>query len=207
LRPWQAKNFTSARALSQNAAERLPTLTLNTGEYDPLIGRSYFEIAMEGRSQHKSQEMGSLELRGKQISGVRLLESNVARIETEKSVFEGIDTSITGIPKLVGLTDSPIDSELGKVQSAAARSLANFDALNPGKAVEPLIEGLREIRKARREIAERIKRGQSAPLADADFLLAQKEIEFSEALQMAAGIVVDALSDSETVVAGRFDKA
>jgi hypothetical protein len=150
LRPWQAKKLYVSQSFSQNA-QNVPTLTLNTGEYDPLIGRSYFEIAMEGRSQHKSQEMGSLELRGKQISGVRLLESNVARIETEKSVFEGIDTSITGIPKLVGLTDSPIDSELGKVQSAAARSLANFDALNPGKAVEPLIEGLREIRKARRE--------------------------------------------------------
>ena len=33
-------------------------------------------------------------------------------------------------------------------------------------------------------------------------MLAQKEGEFSDALQMAAGVVVDALSDSETVVAG-----
>jgi len=33
-------------------------------------------------------------------------------------------------------------------------------------------------------------------------LLAQKEAEFSKALQMAAGIVVDALSNSETIVAG-----
>jgi hypothetical protein len=54
---------------------------------------------MEGRSQHKSQEMGSLELRGKQTSGVRLLESNVAKSETERSVWDGIDTSIKGIPK------------------------------------------------------------------------------------------------------------
>jgi hypothetical protein len=40
---------------------------------------------MEGRSQHKSQEMGSLELRGKQTSGVRLLESNVAKSETKEA--------------------------------------------------------------------------------------------------------------------------
>ena len=60
------------------------------------IGRTDFEIAMEGRSQHKTQEMGTLELRGKQTSGMRLLESNVAKVETEKDVFDGIDTSIDG---------------------------------------------------------------------------------------------------------------
>ncbi|MDQ3321060.1 MAG: NEW3 domain-containing protein [Acidobacteriota bacterium] len=201
LRPWQAKKLYVSRSFSQNA-QNAPTLTLNTGEYSPLIGRSYFEIASEGRSQHKSQEMGTLELRGKQNSGVRLLESSVARIEDEKSVFDGIDTSITGIPKLVGLNDSPIDGELRNVQKAAARALADFDALNPGRVVQPLAEGLREIRKARRQIAERMNRGETDRLNDVDFLLAQKEREFSESLQMAAGVVVDALSNTETIVAG-----
>jgi len=201
LYPWQAKKLYVGQSFVQNA-QNVPTLTVNTGEYDPLIGRSYFEIAMEGRSQHKSQEMGSLELRGRQTSGVRLLESNGAKVEIERSVFDGIDTSITGITKLVGLTDSFIDSELGAVQSAVSKALISFDALNPGKIVQPLTEGLREIRKARREVAERAGRGQTIALADADFLLAQKEQEFSEALQMAGGVVVDALSDTETIVAG-----
>ncbi len=201
LRSWQAKKLYVGQSFVQNA-QNVPTLTVNTGEYDSLIGRSYFEIAMEGRSQHKTQEMGTLELRGKQTSGVRLLESNGAKVETEKSVFDGIDTSITGIPKLVGLTDSFIDSELGAIQSAASKALVGFDALNQGKVIQPLADGLREIRKARREIAARANREQTDALADADFLLAQKEREFSEALQMAGGVVVDALSDTETIVAG-----
>lgn len=204
LRPWQARKLYVSQSFAANAAN-VPTLILNTGEYDSLIGRSFFEIAMEGRSQHKSQEMGSLELRGKQNSGLRLLESNAAKVETERSVFDGIDTSISGIPKLVGLSDSPIDGELRNVQKAAARALAEFDALNQGKIVAPLAEGLRELRKARREIAERAVRGQNNNLADADSLLAQKEREFSDALQMASGVVVDALSDTDTIVAG--DKA
>ncbi|MEJ7861094.1 MAG: PIG-L family deacetylase [Pyrinomonadaceae bacterium] len=201
LRPWQAKKLYVGQGFAASA-QNVQSLTVSTGDYDPLIGRSYFEIAMEGRSQHKSQEMGSLELRGKQTSGVRLAETNVVRSEIERSIWDGIDTSITGIPKLVGLTDSFIDSELGAAQSAASRALAAFDAVNPGKVVQPLTEGLREIRKARREIAERSARGQNTALADADFLLVQKEREFSEALQAAAGIIVDALSASETVVAG-----
>lgn len=201
LRPWQVKKFYVSQSFVQNP-QNAPTLTLNTGVYDPLIGRSYFEIAMEGRSQHKSQEMGLLELRGRQTSGVRLAESNVGKTETERSVFDGIDTSITGIPKAVNLNDDFLNGNLRAIQAAAAKALANFDALNPGKIIEPLAEGLRETRKARREIAGRTARAQSVPLADADFLLAQKEREFSDSLQTAAGIVVDALSNAETVVAG-----
>jgi LmbE family N-acetylglucosaminyl deacetylase len=201
LRLWQAKKLYVGQGFARSAQNVL-SLTISTGEYDPLIGRSYFEIAMEGRSQHKSQEMGSLELRGKQSSGVRLAETNVTRSETERSVWDGIDPSIAGIPKLVGLTDSFIDSELGAAQIAASKALVAFDAMNPGKVVQPLAEGLRQIRKARLEITEKSARAQNAALADADFLLSQKEREFSEALQAAAGIVVDALSASETVVAG-----
>ena len=201
LRPWRATKLYVGQGFvpsAQNAA----SLTVPTGEYDALIGRSYFEIAMEGRSQHKSQEMGSLELRGRQTSGIRLLESNAVKVETERSVFDGIDTSIKGIPKLVGLTDSFIDGELGDIQNAAAKALNDFDALNPGKVIEPLAAGLKKVRESRREIAERAARGQTQPLADADFLLAQKEREFSAALQSAAGVVVDALSNTETIVAG-----
>ncbi len=201
LRPWQAKKLYVSESFFRNP-DNPPTLTVNTGEYDPLLGRSDFEIAMEGRSQHKTQEMGTLELRGKQTSGMRLLESNVGKIEDEKDVFDGIDTSITGIPKLVGLNDSDIDSELKDAKNAAAKALANYNALNPGKIIEPLAEGLRAVRKARSEIAAKQTRQPSVPMADTDFLLAQKERQFSDALQTAAGVVVDALTDSETVVAG-----
>ena len=201
LRPWQAKKLYVGQGFAPNAANPA-TLTVPTGEYDPLIGRSYFEIAMEGRSQHKSQEMGSLELRGKQQSGLRLLESSAVKGDADTAIFAGIDTSITGISKTAGLDDDFLDGELKSIQSSAAKALANFDALNAGKSMEPLADGLREIRKARREIAERSSRGPNLALSDADFMLAQKERDFSDALQAAAGVIVDALSTSETIVAG-----
>lgn len=201
LRPWQAKKLYVSQSFFQNA-QNVPTLTVNTGEYEPLLGRSYFEIAMEGRSQHKSQEMGLLELRGKQTSGLRLLESNAAKVEAERGVFDGVDTSIGGIAKIAGLNDDFLNGDLKDIQAAATKALANFDALNPSRIIEPLAEGLRETRQARREIAERAARGQTNALAEADALLAEKEVQFSEALQMAAGVVVDALSNAETVAAG-----
>lgn len=201
LRPWQAKKLYVSQSFQANS-ENVPSLTVSTGDYDPLIGRTYYEIASEGRSQHKSQEMGSIEPRGTQNSGLRLLESTVAKVPTEKGVFDGIDTSISGISKTAGLNDDFIDGELKSIQNSAAKALAAFDATNPGKTIAPLAEGLKEVHKARREIAEKVVKVQNPALADADFMLAQKEKEFSEALQAAAGVIVDALSDSETVVAG-----
>lgn len=74
--------------------------------------------------------------------------------------------------------------------------------MNPGKVIQPLVEGLKKIREARRQVDARSAGKQNPALSDADFLLAQKECEFSEALQAAARVIVDALSDSDTVVAG-----
>ena len=71
LRPWQARKLYVGQGFRDTAA---PPLRMDTGLYDPLLGRSYAEIAAEGRSQHKSQEMGSLELRGANASGLRLLD-------------------------------------------------------------------------------------------------------------------------------------
>jgi len=199
LRPWQAKKLYVSEGFTENQ-NNVPTLGLNTGEYDGLLGRSYFEVAMEGRSQHKSQEMGMLELRGAQNSGVRLLESLVKTGETERSVFDGIDTSITGIARLAGVPGDAIGDELSDAQKAATRALASYELLAPQKIIAPLVEGLRALRKGRAKLAsgniERSARN------DADFMLARKESDFAEALRRAAGVEVDALAEDETVAPG-----
>ena len=71
-----------------------PTLRINTGKYDPLLGRSYFEIAMHARSQHRSQEQGVLELRGDQFSNLNLVESKVSAPGKENGIFDGLDLSV-----------------------------------------------------------------------------------------------------------------
>src|SRR5215203_1350864 len=73
-----------------------PTLRINTGEFDPVLGRSYFEIAMQARSQHRSQEQGVLELKGDQFSSLDLVEGSGIRREKEKRIFDGLNTSVAG---------------------------------------------------------------------------------------------------------------
>jgi len=199
LRPWQARKLYVSESFRNNPNNK-PSLAVETGRYDYLLGRTYYEIALEGRSQHKSQEQGSIELHGPHESGVRLLKSFVKNSEPEESVFDGIDTSITGIATLAALRDYAINDELAQMQKAAARALAEYDALAPQKVIKPLSEGIDATRKARAKLSSESAEANAS--ADADFLLQQKEQEFADALQRAAGVTVEALADSEIVSPG-----
>jgi LmbE family N-acetylglucosaminyl deacetylase len=191
LEPWQALKLYVSQSFFANP-QNPPSLVLNTGEYDPLIGRSYFEIAMEGRSQHKSQEMGLLELRGKQNSGMRLLESFAGKVEKESSVFDGIDTSIKGIARLTNNSEGPFAAKLAELQDTAETALKTYDPYAPEKLVPILATGYKQAYDAE----------WSTRIPASKMMLREKQNEFAKALQLAAGVVVDALSDAETINAG-----
>ena len=69
LRPWQAKKLYRGVGFRPDPANP-PTVQVMTGVFDPMLGRYYTEIANEGRSQHKSQEMGGIEPMGPAASGL-----------------------------------------------------------------------------------------------------------------------------------------
>ncbi len=191
LQPWKAHKLYMSQGFRADPNNQ-PTVVLNTGEYENLIGRSYFEIAMEGRSQHKSQEMGLLELRGKFTSGMRLMESVGDKKDKESSVFDGIDTSIKGIAKLANDSYEPLFPKLAALQETAELALRSYDVYNPNKLIPILATGYKQAVEAE----------QSTRNPNSKVMLRQKQDEFAKALQMAASVVVDALSDTETIVAG-----
>lgn len=191
LQPWQAKKLYVSQSFSSNA-QNAPTLTLNTGEYNSLTGRSFYEIAAEGRSQHKTQEMGSLELRGKMTSGVRLLDSKVEKVEKESSVFDGIDVSIKGIAAIANDDNGELKKNLAALQSTAKKALDEYQPYEPEKLIPRLVEGYKLAKAAER----------SARNPDSKRLCFEKQTEFAHAIQLASGIIVDSISDTETVVPG-----
>src|SRR5213076_3070912 len=87
------------------------TLTLPVGTLDPIVGQSYFQIAMASRSRHRSQDMGQLQRLGPATSGVALLATKPgagsrepgAGNNGESSMFTGVDTTIhvTGYAALI----------------------------------------------------------------------------------------------------------
>jgi LmbE family N-acetylglucosaminyl deacetylase len=197
LNRWQTKKFYQGVGFGANQANAA-TLQVQTGVFDAVLGRTYREIAIEGRSQHKTQETGAIEPLGPGTSGLRLRESMVEG--REASLFDGMDVTIGGLSRLAGLPESALKPELQAIDAAVRQAIDGYRPLNPERIVPPLVAGLRAVRAAR--VAARSLNASMETRADADFLLAIKEEQFVDVLTRAASIVVDPLADVETVVPG-----
>ncbi len=74
------------------------TVSVSTGELDPVLGRSYYQIAMDSRSQHRSQDMGSAQSPGPRSSGGTLVNARPPRDPgRDDGFFDGVDTTLVGI--------------------------------------------------------------------------------------------------------------
>ena len=165
-----------------------PKLRVNTGRYDSVLGRSYFEIAMEARSQHKSQEQGVLELRGAQYSSM-----NPAGDEPFASgMFEGLDVSIAGAAARLGIGGSADKEFLSDIEAASSAALRELSVLTPDTILQKLVSGYAS--------ANDGAKGTITPAAKAFF--ENKRSQFAEAILLAAGVQFDALADRETVARG-----
>ena len=68
------------------------TLALPVGILDPLLGSSYFQIAMASRSRHRSQDMGAIQRAGPATARVALMATKPG--VSGDGLFGGIDTTV-----------------------------------------------------------------------------------------------------------------
>ncbi|NNE65569.1 MAG: PIG-L family deacetylase [Pyrinomonadaceae bacterium] len=182
--PWKVTKFYVGRGFRDRNE---PTLSMNTGEYDHLLGRSYFEIALQGRSQHKSQEQGFIEIKGERTSGVNLTESDLVVRGAEDSVFDGLDTSFAS---LVG-DRLGVAASLRSIQSDFENDVSKLTLSNPVLATDALIRlrsRLRGLVETQKELSDRDRSN-----------IKEKINEIDNAVLHASGLQIDALSGSETV--------
>ncbi|MDQ6736803.1 MAG: PIG-L family deacetylase, partial [Gemmatimonadota bacterium] len=90
--PWTVQKFYRGARFSPDVA----TISMNVGEYDPVLGLTYAEIAAESRSQHKSQGFGTAPRKGVVMDyltreATRVNASTAA--QSERSMFAGVDTT------------------------------------------------------------------------------------------------------------------
>jgi len=81
-------------------------LALPAGTLDPVIGQSYYQLAMASRSRHRSQDMGQLQRPGP--SSVRLALLATRPGASGLGLFAGVDTTVhgAGIDRYAVLIDS-----------------------------------------------------------------------------------------------------
>ena len=107
------------------------TLRLDAGVIDPVEGRSYHQIAMAGRSQHRSQDEGQLERPGSAVARLAFIEwKDRARTGDGNGLFSGIDTVVPGRARYTALIDS---------------ARAQLNPLHPGAVVPLLARAFHEL--------------------------------------------------------------
>jgi LmbE family N-acetylglucosaminyl deacetylase len=175
LRPWQATRLLWNHYLFTDEAPKPPagSLTLDVGAFDPLLGRSYSELAAESRSQHRSQGFGVLAQRGRREETFELLAGRPAATD----LFEGIDLTWSRFPGTSGVAALVREARQGFQPDRPAaslplleRALVALRALPPGTRAEPLIQA--------------------------------KAAELEDAIRAAAGLWVEAIADRQRVTPG-----
>lgn len=195
LRPWQTLKLYNRIAVQNGPGAGV---VFDSGQFDPVLGRSYMELASEGRSRHRSQDFGMIQMRGPMNRSYVRLESKVTASDKEASFFEGIDISITGIAKFAGAAEQKLLPALTRIREIAAQALSEYRAEAPLKIAPRLAEGLREVRALRQQLSEMEPEGRH----NTDVLLMRKERDFADALIRSHGAIVDALSAAEIVSPG-----
>ena len=112
-------------------------LSLPVGDYDPVLGKSYREIAVASRSEHKSQAMVQSMAFGEQTTVL----APVGGTAPARDLMDGIDATWNRVPD---------GARVGELLAGAQR---DFDDLHPEKTVATLLD-------ARALVVERVKSGQ-----------------------------------------------
>ena len=96
LKPWQAKRLVwNAYRFGAAGVDTTPgRIRVDLGTYDPLLGRSFTELAGESRSMHKSQGFGAAERRGVWENSYQHKLGDKAT----RDLFEGVDLTWKRIP-------------------------------------------------------------------------------------------------------------
>ncbi len=152
----------------------LTTVRIPSGIIDPAEGKSYVQLAVQSRSQHRSQDMGAIQRLGPSTVRLALVRtaSGPPTTTSERGIFEGVDTSLApGLQRYAAAIDT-------------ARAVLGPRTLD--RVAELLLRALGELRR-------------NAPPA----FLAAKEPLLENAIVSAEGIVVDPAADDAAIVPGQ----
>lgn len=129
---WQPKSLYTNTGRWWNkdiTAETPGIVTMDIGTYNPLLGKSYSEIAAVSRTQHKSQGFGSSGSRGEAMEFFEFVKGYHA----QKDIFEDINTTWS---RVEGGT---------KVEPLVKKLIAEYNEENPSASVPMLLQVRKQI--------------------------------------------------------------
>jgi LmbE family N-acetylglucosaminyl deacetylase len=187
LQPFSVKKY----YLSTRGSQSDSSMRVNSGQFDPVFGRSYAQVASLSRSRHRSQDQGGIIPLGPRFTSVRLIAQHDAAA-SGSSLFAGVDTTLSTravrLPdegRAVGLLAS-YDSIIAQVQAQA-------DLRAPNRIAPALARALTILQQA----------SEAATSPELGFTIGNEIRDATDALARANEIVLDAVADQEKIVPGQ----
>ena len=151
----------------------------------PWLGAGFQQWASRGLGLQRSQTAGRVRVGGGLYRYERRDDGGGrGGSPHENSFFAGLDTSLSGLPALLGETvDAETGASLVELQALVEEVAAGFDFRAPGRSVPILVRGLELVRSVTASTA-------SAP--ETRFQLRLKERQFEDAIAAASGLRVEA---------------
>ncbi|MCW3109523.1 MAG: LmbE family protein [Segetibacter sp.] len=183
LRPWRALKLYRGGIRSNEHWN----VQINSGEFSPWLGETYKNFSLLGYSLHRSQNGGHRnEVYGPSLQYYERMQSLVKSDEKEAGFFDGIDTTITGIFKITGETaPAGMLPLLAEIASEISNAINAFDPQSPAAILPFLTHGLSKTRAAIQLIANE---------PEALFMLRIKERQFTDAINAALGVHLEAMA-------------
>ena len=166
------------------------TLMLDGARIDTAVGKTFHQIAMAGRSLHRSQDMGQLQTIGPSVVRLALVSDRTGK--GAFGLWAGVDTSMNGIPLSGGgrlQSYATLVDSLRRGRVDTTRAWLSADSLRPARLVRAA--------------------GLLAPVAGSPWAQGREVVELrdqldhiAEAWQAATGTLFDARASTPRVAPG-----
>lgn len=174
------------------------TIRIDGGQLDPAVGQTFHQIAMRGRSLHRSQDMGQIQGMGPSENRMMLWSDRTG--QGSGGLFAGIDTSLSHAATELGGAHTVSDL-VRTLLDRYTESVQGVGVPNSGPASRELTKRLFMAR----ILLEQARLACTAPACGQSELaveLADQQTHLDRALFNAEGILVDALVDDDRVIPG-----
>jgi LmbE family N-acetylglucosaminyl deacetylase len=186
LAPWTPRKL----YLSTRFDTAATTLVLEGGVLDPAVGQSYHQIAMAGRSLHRSQDMGMLQRIGPSKVRLRLLDDRTRA--GGGGLWDGLDTTLAGMAAVAAPRAPAPRASWDSVAAAVATARAEGSPDALARALD--------------RFALTLAGGGSGPVEVGRPSPEQWDqvSRLERALRLASGLLCDAIADDDRIVPGQI---
>jgi len=199
--PADFRNYTDGTVIH---GELSTAVEIPEGEYNPLLGLTYAQIARVGLGNQKSQNGGTgLPPAEEEMSPYHRFASLVSVPDKESSFFEGVDVSLMGIASLAQGGDTAfLKDGLSQINSLVEKAMNDFSAQHPEVIASPLAAGLKATNVLIAKVAASNLTADSK--YDVTYELKVKQAQFGNALAESLGLSALATLAPEKEPTGPF---